>query len=272
MRPCVTDYLRAELLGIHADLSALSDSDILSGPDHRIRGHFNRLDQLAALDTEDEAALSFLREPAFFPILEAIARLRRLYGLRLEIAQAHALAESADPGKTLQGFTFYPNYLKLAQTEYQGAKLSPGDRVVFLGSGPLPLSLIALCQHHRVRGTGIERDPEYAALSRQVIAGLELSDKIEILTGDHFLFPLESEPELVMVGAAAVPKSAIFAHLAAVLPPGQKLCYRIYEKGLRRILDRSSDFALPPAFSQIRRIRPEPPVNNTVVFARKRSE
>lgn len=270
MRPCVADYLRAELIGIHAELSLLSDSDILFGPDHRIRGHFNRLDQLAAIELPDEAALSFLREPDFLPVLQAIARLRRIYGLRLEIAQARALAESPDPEKTLQGFTFYPNYLKLAQTEYQGGELAPGDRVAFLGSGPLPLSLIALCQGYGVRGTGIERDPEYAALSRQVIAGLGLSDKIEILTGDHFLFPLQSEPELVMVGAAAVPKPAIFAHLATVLPRGQKLCYRIYEKGLRRILDRSSDCMLPPTFSELRRIRPEPPVNNTVVVAQKR--
>jgi hypothetical protein len=52
------------------------------------------------------------------------------------------------------------------------------------------------------------------------------------------------------VAAQAEPKKAIFDHLVDVLPAGTKLSYRIYEKGLRLLLDTA----------------PKPPVNNTVVF------
>lgn len=37
---------------------------------------------------------------------------------------------------------------------------------------------------------------------------------------------------------------------------------RIYEKGLRQLLDDQSVFDLPPEFKEYLRIRPKPPVNN----------
>jgi hypothetical protein len=39
-----------------------------------------------------------------------------------------------------------------------------------------------------------------------------------------------------------------------------------YEKGLRRLLENASFPELPEPFQEYLRIRPEPPVNNTVVF------
>ena len=42
---------------------------------------------------------------------------------------------------------------------------------------------------------------------------------------------------------------------------------RIHEKGLRLLLDDRSTFELPPEFVEAARVRPEPPVNNTCVFA-----
>ena len=69
-----------------------------------------------------------------------------------------------------------------------------------------------------------------------------------------------------MVGADARPKDEIFAHLSDVLPTGTMLSYRIYEKGLRCLLDDQPVFELPPEFKEYVRIRPEPPVNNTSIF------
>ena len=57
----------------------------------------------------------------------------------------------------------------------------------------------------------------------------------------------------------------IFDHLAEMLPAGTKVSYRIYEKGLRRLLDTFSRYVLPEPFEEYLRISPEPPVNNTVV-------
>ena len=68
------------------------------------------------------------------------------------------------------------------------------------------------------------------------------------------------------VAAQAEPQKAIFNCLAEVLPAGTKVSYRIYEKGLRLLLDTFSRYELPEPFVEYLWIAPKPPVNNTVVF------
>ena len=123
-----------------------------------------------------------------------------------------------------------------------------------------------LCRLYGLRGVGIEQEPDRAELSRMVLQKLGLSDRIKIIAGNHFSLPLEEKSELIMVAAQAEPKKAIFDHLANVLPAGTKVSYRIYEKGLRRLLDTFSRYELPEPFVEYLRISPKPPVNNTVVF------
>jgi len=259
------DSICSTLLDICPAIMDLSDEEILTGPSD-LEVPFHRLDVLASLEVEDEAVESLLRDPGLRHVLEAVTRLRRVYSLRLEIEHARSILDGPDPWETLKGFAYYSNYLTLARTEFEGADLKPGDRVVFLGSGPLPLSLIVLCREHGLEGIGIEREPRWAELSRKVTEKLDLSTRIEILAGDHFSFPLEKECKLIMVAAMAQPKDEIFDHLARVSPPGTKISYRIYEKGLRRLLDIDYSFSPPAKLQEHLRIRPEPPVNNTVVF------
>jgi hypothetical protein len=189
-----------------------------------------------------------------------------MYLAKLEIEHAKSILKSNDSWKALKNFAYLPNYLQLAQTEYQGSGLKPGERVLFLGSGPLPLSLIILCHQYGLKGIGIEQELARAELSRKVLQKLELSDQFNIIAENHFTLPLKEKSELLMVAAAAEPKKEIFDHLATVLPAGTKVSYRIYEKGLRRLLETSSFLKLPEQFKEYLRIRPEPPVNNTVVF------
>ncbi len=69
-----------------------------------------------------------------------------------------------------------------------------------------------------------------------------------------------------MVAAQAEPKKDIFDHMAKVFPSGTVISYRIYEKGLRRLLDTFSQYELSDVFEEYLRVPPKPPVNNTVVF------
>ncbi len=249
-----------------------------SPPSNGLNNVFRRLDRLIALDICDKRAEEILSSSRFNSTFEVLTRFRSLYTAKLEIEHAKLVLASRDPWRTLRNFAYFPNYIQLARTEFQGAGLKPGDRVLFLGSGPLPLSLIVLCARYGLRGVGIERERERAELSRRVLARLGLSGKIEILEGDHFSLPLkerkerernESESEraeLVLVAAQAEPKWEIFDHLAAVLPAGTKVSYRVYEKGLRRLLDTFSGYELPEHLEEYLRLRPKPPANNTVVF------
>ena len=269
MMDMTLDSIKSEFLQIHALLGDLTDDQIDNEPDHIYRSHFERLNRLTAVHVEDEIAQRLLSDPELRAAIRRISHLKGINGLRLEIKCAESIVADSDPWARLKQFVYYPNYVELARMEYSGAKLNPQDRVVFLGSGPLPLSLICLYRQYGIESTGIDHAPEYVELSGKLVKALGLDAHIRIVHGNHFSLPLKERCRLVMVGADALPKEEIFAHLAKTLSHGEMISYRIYEKGLRRLLDDQSLFCLPPGFSECARIRPQPPVNNTSVFAVK---
>ena len=260
------DSIKNEFLDIYASIRELTDDEILNGPDDIFRHHFERLNRMAAIDVNDSLADKIFRDLELQPVIKRISDLKRINGLRMEIEFARSIITGPDPHAMIEDFVYYPNYLELARMEYEGGNLKRGNRVVFLGSGPLPLSLICLCKQYGIEGIGIEHVPEYVGLSENLIKNLGLAGHILIMQGNHFSLPLKDDYRLIMVAADALPKNEIFSHLAKVLPDGTILSYRIYEKGLRRLLDSQSVFKLPPEFKEYTRIRPEPPVNNTSVF------
>jgi hypothetical protein len=260
------DSIKNEFMKIHGAIQDLSDDMLLNDADAVFSSHFARLHQILSLEIDDRDADELLSDPEFRQVIKRIAHLKRKEGLRMEIERAKAIISAPDPWSLVRSFQFYPNYLKLARMEYGGADLKQGDRVVFLGSGPLPLSLVCLCTQHGVKGIGIEQVPEYAELSQKIIESLKLTDQIQIIQGNHFSLPLTESCNLVMVGSDAIPKDEIFAHLAKTLPKGAKLSYRIYEMGLRRLMEDHPITNLPPSLKEYTRTDPEPPVNNTSVF------
>jgi hypothetical protein len=263
----MSETIKEQILKIFSACRDLSAERILNGPDDVFLPHMEQLNRLAAVEVEDHRVETLVADKDLRAPIQKIAQLKRIHGLRMETQRAHAIIASSSPWKILKRFVYYPNYLQLAEMEFEGARLKRGDRVVFLGSGPLPLSLIALASGHGIRGIGIEKEAVTVELSRKVIACLGLGEQIEIILGDHYVLPLPHEYGLFMVGADAIPKQEIFAHLARALPTGMKLSYRIYEKGLRRLFDVDPVGHLPANLKEYRRIRPTPPVNNTSVFA-----
>jgi len=242
------------------------DREIYQDPTGHLKAVFQRLDYLIALDIDDRSAEDLLSNSRFNSAFDDITTFRSQYTAELEAEQANSILKSRDPWNTLTDFTYLPNYIQLARTEYRGAGLKPGNTVLFLGSGPLPLTLIVLCHQHGLNGIGIEQYPERAELSRQALEKLGLSNQIRIINGNHQTLPMEETPDLIMVAAQAEPKKEIFDHLAGVLPAGTKISYRTYEKGLRRMLDTFYRYELPGPLREYLRIPPEPPVNNTSVF------
>ncbi|WP_022668360.1 nicotianamine synthase family protein [Desulfospira joergensenii] len=263
------DLVKKEFLDIYASLSDVTETSLLNGIQAGSYPFFQRLDRMAAMDVDDREAEEIRRDKELRKAMAHICRLKRINGLRMEIDNARTIIQSPAPWEAVRQFVYYPNYLELARMESSGANLLSGDKVVFLGSGPLPLTLICLWTRYGIKGIGIEQCPEYADLSRQLIRGLGLAEEIRIIEGNHYCLPLAEDCSLIMIGADALPKDEIFSHLADRLEEGTKLSYRIYEKGLRRLLDVQSSFDLPAGFRQYRRIRPQPPVNNTSVFISK---
>ena len=255
-----------EIVAIHHSIKDFVDRGVYQDPSGHLKAVFRQLDYLIALDIDNRSAEDILSNSRFNSAFDAISTFRSQYTAELEAEQANSILKSRDPWNALTNFTYLPNYIQLARTECRGAGLKPGDTVLFLGSGPLPLTLIVLCHQHGLNGIGIEQYPERVELSRRVLETLGLSSQIRIIHGNHLMLPLKEMPDLIMVAALAEPKKEIFDHLASVLPAGTKISYRTYEKGLRRMLDTFYRYKLPGRLKEYQRISPEPPANNTSVF------
>ena len=203
-----------ELREICALVKDIKEDKILEENSPELQWAFKRFDELAALEVSEESVNELLKSREFNYVVPVISNFRFSYNLRLEIEEAKNPISGGEPWKILKNFTFYQNYLQLARTEYLGAGLKSGDSIYFLGVGPLPLSLIALCNEYNLSGLGIEKDEERANLSRELIRMLGLSGKIQIITGNHFNLLSETRYDLYMIAAQAEPKGEIFNYLA----------------------------------------------------------
>jgi hypothetical protein len=266
------ERVRATLIAIHEEIAGLSEEDILTGPASQLLPPFQALDRLAATPVPEAVVDALMADAGVVRTRGDIVRLRTAFSLRLEFEHARRVLASDDPWTVLEHYHFYRNYVVLGRMEAEAASLSRGDRVAFLGSGPLPMSLIVLWNRHDVRGFGLECVKERADTGRLVVEHLSCAEGIAIRHGDHWSFPLEEPCRLVMVAAQAVPREEIFDHLASVLPPGTMISYRCYEKGLRRLFENGVPQEFPANIREIARIQPVPPVNNTVVVFRVEAE
>ncbi|MCC4768691.1 methyltransferase [Methanosarcina sp. DH2] len=268
-------FILGEIFDLYEKIKDLPEKEILYGSSDQYGSFFQRLNSLVMLDPGDNAVQELLNNRELEPIFISIYRFRNLYTVRLETEHANEILAGKSPWKVLEGFPFYGNYLKLVRTEYEGLGLKQGDRILFLGSGPLPLTLIVFLKQHGVKSTGIEQDPVRANLSKEVLKKLEVYGDISILNGNHFslskedLINPDSGTGAIMIAAQAEPKKEILNHLLKVIPVGCRISYRIYEKGLMKLLNRDFLPDFPEAFKE-QRIQPEPPAYNTVVFLEKK--
>lgn len=270
-------YIIEEILGLYQNIVVLSNEEIVYGLSDRNRELFQELEYLVSLEVEDSVVQDILQKKELEPAFTEIKRFRNLYTVRLETEHAKEILSSDFPWASLEKFSFYGNYLNLVRTEYEGLRLSSGDMVFFLGSGPLPLTLIVFFRLYGVKSTGIEKDSFRANLSKRVLEKLGLSSVIKIVNGNHFSLSrkdLSLSPDTgikaLMIAAQAEPKKEIFEHLLEVMPIGGRISCRIYEKGFRKLLSGNSLFDLPESFVEQERVQPQPPVYNTVIFFEKK--
>lgn len=266
------------MLGLYQDIKELSDEEVLSCSSDRVEILFLKLDALITRDLDNDIVSIFLSKQELKPVFAHMNRFRNLYTVRLETRYSNEILASQSPWNTLEKYPHYRNYLRLVRTEYEGFGLKPGDKVFFLGSGPLPLTLIVFFRLYGVKGTGIEQDLARAQLSIKALDKLGLSESISIIHGSHFsINPVDftsSYPgaRALMIAAQAEPKKEILDHLLKVIPAGCRVSYRIYEKGLMKLLNRDFSLDLPEGYREHKRIRPEPPAYNTVVFLEKKDK
>ncbi len=204
---------------------------------------------------------------------EALKIIRKFYitaGINLEMQNALDILTATEPWAKLESFHFYDRYVILVHTEGRLASFSAWDTVVFVGGGPLPVTLMLLNKFYGVRGISVEIMSEMAQLSERVLDKLGLGQEIEVVCGDETALSYLCY-DGVMVAALAEPKRRVFRNVRRLVAPEIKILYRTYS-GMRAILYApviKEDLA---GFQELDKILPTGKVNNTSVLIRKKVE
>ena len=167
----------------------------------------------------------------------ALNLIRKFYlytGAQLEINNANEIVESDDPKATLDSFHFYERYEGLLTNESKLAHWHEDKTFVFVGSGPLLLTLILFRQKFGCKCIGIEIQEDVAELSCKVIEKLGLDDGIEILVGDETLLK-DIDFDILMIAAFAEPKERVFSNTWEIVDEKTPVLVRTYS-GMRAIL------------------------------------
>lgn len=125
----------------------------------------------------------------------------------------------------------YPLYARFERLIEREVSLLDGyqpRRLLFIGSGPMPIT--AFCMQHRIDAPVdcLERSPEAVAESRSVIDILGLSDKIRVITGLGESVDVEAY-DVVLVALLAKPKKLILENLLRTCRRDVKIICRTSE-------------------------------------------
>lgn len=206
------ESFRQHFLEVYRKISHLNKDDILFKPIQEYLPFFEALMKFG--NQQPQVAQSLESHAQKVPQVEdtfkKVSQLVYYFNLRCEIDAAENIIRSTDPINTLKKFPLYESYLKIIQAEVAGAKLIPGHKVIFLGSGPFPVSLILFSLLYGIEGVGIEREDLAASISSKLIGKLELQEKIKIFRGDHNSFNFNNKFDHLIIALDAEPKNEIF--------------------------------------------------------------
>ena len=200
----------------------------------------------------------------------ALKLIRKFYvyvGARLEMENALKILNSDNPREVLDSFHFYDRYIGLINNESKLAKFNEEKTFLFLGSGPLPLTLIMFNEVFGCKCIVIEQQEEVAQLSRKVLKKLNLDDDIKIVIGNENTIA-DLDYDILMVAAFAEPKERVFSNIWDVVSEKTPVLYRTYT-GMRAILYSPVTEKDTRGFHKEVMLLPTGNTNNTSVLIRK---
>jgi hypothetical protein len=229
---------------------------------------YQLLDDLAHLGVGAHLAGLILEEAEIKAVLPLIRAYYASFFSIHEMHLARQLIVSPDPWETLGAFPLYPRYESLIRTQAETLPDLASKRLVFVGCGPVPMSLILMNRFYQTRSLGLEASIACVDAAREVIHSLGLEKHIEIVHGDDSLLR-DLAWDAVLVAALAEPKERIFRHLRGILMEKADhipVIYRTYT-GMRAVLYAPVNEDDVRGFRILKKVFPTGRVNNTTIFA-----
>lgn len=224
---------------------------------------------------EPEHISRVLGDPIIGAIQENLWRVCGRGEFLLEQHWSRQIIRAADPWAALRLFPYFVNYDKLTRLELGGLRCagetSPG-RILFVGSGPLPLTSIMLARQHGASVSNIDIDTDACRLSEALVARLGLEQKLQIACADILSLSDLGDYDVIilaaLVGMRQREKQQLLAHLSAAMRPGALLVVRSSHL-LRALLYPRVEVHHLGELEPILELHPHDEIINSLIIARK---
>ena len=136
-------------------------------------------------------------------------------------------AEDILSGKetTLENYFLYKRFERLVNRELSLLNGDPPRKILFVGSGPFPISAFHMQLATNQPIDCVDRNPAAVHTSRQVIEKLGLQDKVRVFNGLGESFDI-SDYDLILIALLAKPKRRILRNLRKRAAPGCRILCR----------------------------------------------
>jgi nicotianamine synthase len=230
------------------------------------------IDPAAARDAD-----AVLGDPAVERLLPSLRRLCAEGEFELERSWARRIVDHPDPRAELARFPYHRNYGDLTRLEHHtvaGLTSSPVRRVLFIGSGPLPLTSLLLAERHGCEVDNLDREPDAVRLGAEVATevgepGLRFRFRAGDVLDGRDGYDWESYDLVYLAALAGLDpdtKRRLLGHLARRLRPGTLVLARSAHS-LRGLLYPVLDPADLPGLRTLAVVHPYTDVVNSVVVA-----
>ncbi|HYO74009.1 MAG TPA: nicotianamine synthase family protein [Archangium sp.] len=216
-----------------------------------------------------------LADPILDAIRENLWRVCSRGEYALERQWAIRALEAAQPWEELRRFPYYANYEKLTRLEFnslRGASEEPPRRVLFVGSGPLPLTSILLAHRYGLHVSNLEIDEHAWRISRELSRRLGLEERMVYQRADVLscsdLAGYDCVFLAALVGMSRREKVRLLRHLAEHMRPGALLLVRSSQR-LRGLLYPEVDVSHLGSFIPRMELHPHDEVVNSVIIAER---
>ncbi len=228
--------IKKHILNFYEEIKDYSYSDLEKIPSEELYRKYQLLDDITKLKGSDNLSKMILNSEE---IKERLPSIRSFYRDFFDVHEkylANEIYNSQTPWEIISNFDLLPRYKKLIENQLKLIKSGQNSRVIFLGCGPLPTSLIVLSKFFNIKCVGIDTDYQAVKLAKQTIEKLNLKNNIEIYRGNESDI-INIPGNIVVVAAMALPKKRIFKNLLAIIESREnlKILYRTYT-GLRQLL------------------------------------
>ncbi|DAC73132.1 MAG TPA: hypothetical protein DSN98_01625 [Thermoplasmata archaeon] len=126
------------------------------------------------------------------------------------------------------------------KSEYESVGISENSKILHIGCGPYPLTVIELASLGKVKIVGIDKDPDAVRQARDVLKKKGLEKKVNIYEGDGSSYPVKPF-DVIIVSTCSYPKASILEHIFTTAKPNTIIIVRelhVASKDICRCIDK----------------------------------